>query len=120
MSGRAARTSTAGAAVRRALEDAMGPLAVEGLALGQVRVAWEELMAEGRLERGPLSSRVMRITGSTAHVEASDPILAQELNLRREALVWTLNARMKGRPGATIVVRELAVSVGRGGTERSL
>ena len=113
MSGRGARTGTAGAAVRRALEDAMGPLAVEGLALGQVRVAWEELMAEGRLERGPLSSRVMRVTGGTVHVEASESGLAQELTLRADSLAWALNERMKGRPGAHILVRALSVSVGR-------
>ncbi len=116
MSGR----EEAGAAVQRALVACMGPGAAEQLALAQVRLAWAEIVTEARLQRGPLASRVMRVTGSTAHVEASDSMLAQELNLRREALVWTLNARMKGRPGATIVVRELAVSVGRGGTERSL
>ena len=71
-------------------------------------------MAESRLERGPLSSRVARVTGGTAHVEASDPMLAQELSLRAEALVWAVNQRMKGRPGATIELRSLAVSVGRG------
>jgi hypothetical protein len=54
------------------------------------------------------------VTGGTAHVEASDPMLAQELKLRSEALVWAVNARMKGRPGATIELRALAVSVGRG------
>ena len=54
------------------------------------------------------------MTGGTAHVEASDPMLAQELMLRGEALVWSVNERMKGRPGATIVLHALAVSVGRG------
>ncbi len=116
MSGR----EEAGAAVQRALVACMGPGAAEQLALAQVRLAWAEVVTEARLQRGPLSSRVMRVTGSTAHVEASDSMLAQELNLRREALTWTLNERMKGRPGATIVVRELAVSVGRVATERSL
>jgi hypothetical protein len=56
---------------------------------------------------------VRRVTGGTAHVEASDPMLAQELTLRSEALVWAVNERMKGRPGATIVLLGLAVSVGR-------
>jgi hypothetical protein len=42
-------------------------------------------------------------------------MLAQELNLRAEALVWAVNERMRGRPGATIVLLGLAVSVGRGG-----
>ena len=105
---------TAGSAVQRALTASMGPDGTHQLAMAQVRVAWSEVMVEGRLERGPLSSRVTRVTGGTAHVEASDPMLAQELKLRSEALVWAVNARMKGRPGATIELRALAVSVGRG------
>jgi hypothetical protein len=105
---------TAGSAVQRALAAAMGPDGTDQLAIAQVRVAWSEVTVEGRLERGPLRSRVTRVTGGTAHVEASDPMLAQELKLRSEALVWAVNARMKGRPGATIELRALAVSVGRG------
>ncbi len=104
----------AGAAVQRALATCMGPGAAEQLALAQVRLAWSEVMAAARLERGPLSSRVARVTGGTAHVEASDPSLAQELNLRGEGLVWSVNRRMRGRPGATIELRRLAVSVGGG------
>ena len=104
----------AGAAVQRALATCMGLGAAEQLALAQVRLAWSEVMADARLERGPLSSRVARVTGGTAHVEASDPSLAQELNLRGEGLVWSVNRRMRGRPGATIELRRLAVSVGRG------
>ena len=104
----------AGAAVQRALATCMGPGAAEQLALAQVRLAWSEVVADARLERGPLSSRVARVTGGTAHVEASDPSLAQELNLRGEGLVWSVNRRMRGRPGATIELRRLAVSVGRG------
>jgi hypothetical protein len=103
----------AGAAVQRALNACMGPAAAEQLALAQVRLAWAEVMADARLERGPLTSRVRRVTGGTAHVEASDPMLAQELTLRREALTWAVNERMRGRPGATIVLIGLAVSVGR-------
>jgi len=110
VSGRAA----AGAAVQRALADCMGPGAADQLALAQVRLAWAEVVEEARLERGPLSSRVVRVTGGTAHVEASDAILAQELRLMGDALVWAVNARMKGRPGATIELRRVAVSVGRG------
>jgi len=104
----------AGAAVQRALAECMGPGAADQLALAQVRLAWTEVMEEARLDRGPLSSRVVRVTGGTAHVEASDAILAQELGLRGDALVWAVNARMKGRPGATIELRRVAVSVGRG------
>jgi hypothetical protein len=91
----------------------MGPGAAEQLAMAQVRVAWAEVVDEARLERGPLTSRVTKVTGGTAHVEASDPMLAQELKLRSEALVWAVNQRMRGRPGATIVLLGMAVSVGR-------
>ena len=104
----------AGAAVQRALASCMGPGSAQQLALAQVRVAWSEVMADARLERGPLSSRITSVTGGTAHVEASDPMLAQELTLRSEGLVWSVNRRMSGRPGATIELRRLAVSVGRG------
>lgn len=105
----------AGAAVQRLLMSCIGPGAAEQLALAQVRVAWSEVVADGGLERGPLTSRVTRVTGGTAHIEASDPMLAQELTLRSEALIWAVNQRMKGRPGATIELRAMAVSVGRGG-----
>jgi hypothetical protein len=108
------RREAAGAAVQRALASCMGPAAAEQLALAQVRLAWAEVTGEAGLERGPLTSHVARVTGGTVHVEASDAILAQELTLRGEALTWAVNARMKGRPGATIEVRRLAVSVGRG------
>lgn len=105
----------AGAALQRVLSECMGPGAAEQLALAQVRVAWAEVADEARLERGPLTSRVVRVTGGTAHVEASDPILAQEIGLRAEALTWAVNERMRGRPGATIRLIGVAVSVGRGG-----
>ncbi len=108
------RREAAGVAVQRALADCMGPGAAEQLALAQVRLAWSEVMADARLERGPLTSRISRVTGGTAHVEASDPALAQELTLRAEGLVWSVNVRMRGRPGATIELRRLAVSVGHG------
>ena len=106
--------ASAGSAVRHAV-DAIGPDAAEQLALAQIRVAWDEVMEASRLARPPLRSRVARVTGGTAHVEASDPMLAQELALRREALVWAVNERMRGRPGATIVLIGLAVSVDREG-----
>lgn len=110
----------AGAAVQKALMACMGPGAAGQLAVAQVRVAWAEVVDEAGLERGPLTSRVTRVTGGTAHVEASEPMLAQELTLRSEALVWAVNRRMEGRPGATIVLLGLAVSVGRGGHPGSL
>ena len=109
------RREEAGAAVQRALMSCMGPGAADQLAVAQVRVAWAEVVDEARLERGPLTSRVTRVTGGTAHVEASDPMLAQELKLRSEALIWAVNERMRGRPGATIVLLGMAVSVGRAG-----
>jgi hypothetical protein len=108
------RREEAGAAVQRALATCMGPGAAEQLALAQVRLAWAEVMAEAGLDRGPLSSRVTRVTGGTVHVEASDGMLAQEVTLRAEGLVWAVNQRMRGRPGATIELRRVAVSVGRG------
>jgi hypothetical protein len=111
---RRSSSAAAGAAVQRAMQACLGPGAAEQLALAQVRVAWDEVMEQTRLARPPLSSRVTRVTGGTAHVEASDPMLAQELGLRRDALVWAVNERMKGRPGATIVLIGMAVSVGRG------
>ena len=109
------RREEAGAAVQRALTACIGPAAAEQIALAQVRLAWTEVMADARLERGPLTSRVRRVTGGTAHVEASDPMLAQELRLRADALTWAVNERMRGRPGATIVLIGVAVSVGRSG-----
>ena len=105
----------AGAAVQRALSQCMGPGLAEQLAIAQVRVAWAEVASEAGLDRAPLTSRVVRVTGGTAHVEASDPILAQEIHLRAEALAWAVNERMRGRPGATISLIGVAVSVGRGG-----
>ncbi|MGH2428817.1 MAG: hypothetical protein ACRDGV_08030 [Candidatus Limnocylindria bacterium] len=106
----------AGAAVQRSLLACMGPGAAQELAIAQLRLAWAEVVAEAGLERGPLRSRIARVTGGTAHVEASESMLAQELALRAEALIWAVNERMRGRPGATIVLHRVAVSVGRGGT----
>ena len=65
------RREEAGAAVQRALATCMGPGAAQQLALAQVRLAWSEVMAETRLERGPFSSRVTRVTGGTAHRTAA-------------------------------------------------
>lgn len=111
MSGR----EEAGIAVQRALTACMGPAAAEELALAQVRLAWAEVVAAARLDRAPLASRVGRVTGGTALIDASDPALAQEITLRADALVWAINERMRGRPGATIVLVGVAVSVGRMG-----
>ncbi|MGH2357793.1 MAG: hypothetical protein ACRDGJ_07235 [Candidatus Limnocylindria bacterium] len=109
MSGR----EEAAAAVQRALLECVGPGAAEQLAMAQVRLAWAEVADEAGLARPPFHSRLLRVAAGVAHVEASDPMLAQEVTLRGEALVWALNQRMRGRPGATIVVSRVAVSVGR-------
>jgi hypothetical protein len=107
------RDEEGGAAIGRTLLEGMGPDAAAQLALAQVRVAWQETLAAAGLDRGGLSSRVTGVDGGTARVEASEAILAQELTLRAEALVWSVNRQMAGRPGATIVLHRLAVSVGR-------
>ncbi len=110
----------AGDAVERALIAQLGPDAVRQLALAQVRLAWDESVTAAGLKQGGLSSRLVDVTDGTARVEASEAILAQELTLRAEALVWAVNQRMRGRPGATIELHRLAVSVGRPGRERTL
>ena len=103
----------AGAAVQRALASCMGPGAAEQLALAQVRLAWEETLATAGLARPGMASRLVGVRGGIAQVEASEAILAQELRLRAGQLVPALNRRMAGRPGATIELRGLNVSVGR-------
>lgn len=98
----------------------MGPAAAEQLAEAQVRLAWEETVAAAGLTRGGMHSRLTRIANGTGQVEASEPILAQELTLRADALVHAVNQRMRGRPGATIELRRLVISVGRSRADRSL
>lgn len=108
----------ASAAVQRALLACVGPGAAEQIALAQARLAWQEAVAAAGLDRGGMSSRVVRVANGTAYVEASEPILAQELTLRADAFVHVVNTTMSGRPGATMVIGRLAVSVSRtvGGT----
>jgi hypothetical protein len=106
-------TEEAAAAVQRALLSCMGPAAAEQLALAQARLAWEEVVTDAGLARGGMESRLTRLTNGTATVEASEAILAQELTLRSEALVRNVNRRMRGRPGATMELRRLVISVGR-------
>lgn len=113
-------TEEAAAAVQRVLLTCMGPAAAEQLALAQTRLAWAETVAAAGLQRAGLESRLVRVANGTGHVEASEPILAQELTLRSDALVRAVNQRMRGRPGATIELRRLAISVGRFGQARSL
>jgi hypothetical protein len=103
----------AAAAVQRALAACMGPGAAEQLALAQARLAWDETLAAAGLARPGMSSRLLTVRSGVAHVEATEPILAQELRLRAGPLLVALNERMLGRPGATIVLRGLNVSVGR-------
>ncbi len=106
-------TEEAAVTVQRALLSSMGPEAAEQLALAPLRVAWDEVVATAGLSRGGLASRLARISNGTGHVQASEPILAQELTLRADALVHAVNQRLRGRPGATMELRRLAISVGR-------
>lgn len=110
----------AGAEVQRAMLACLNPAEAEQLALAQARLAWEETVAEAGLAAGGMRSRIVGVVNGTAHVAASEPILAQELGLRRNALVHGVNRRMRGRPGATIELRGLAISVGSRGFERDL
>jgi Dna[CI] antecedent, DciA len=110
----------AAAAVQRALLSCMGPAAAEQLALAQVRLAWDEVVNAAGLARGGMVSRLARLSNGTGYVEASEPILAQELTLRSDALVRAVNERMRGRPGATMELRRLAISVGRLRSGRTL
>ncbi len=103
----------AAAAVQRALLSCMGPAAAEQLALAQARLAWDETVRAAGLTRGGMVSRLSRLANGTGHVEASEPILAQELTLRADALVRAVNERMRGRPGATMELRRVVISVGR-------
>ena len=99
--------------VQRALLGCRGPAAAEQLALAQARLAWDETVRAAGLTRGGMVSRLSRLANGTGHVEASEPILAQELTLRADALVRAVNERMRGRPGATMELRRVVISVGR-------
>ncbi|HET8586854.1 MAG TPA: hypothetical protein VFM74_03170 [Candidatus Limnocylindria bacterium] len=111
----------AGIALHRTLLDGLGPDAPRQLALAQARLAWREVVTAAGLEQATLSSRLVDVNDQgVARVEASESILAQELTLRGEALVWAVNRQMAGRPGATIELRSLAVSAGRSGERRHL
>ena len=114
------RTEEAASAVQRALLACMGPSAAEQIALAQARLAWQEAVSAAGLERGEMTSRLIGVRAGTAQVEASEPILAQELGLRAEALMGVANRLMDGRPGATIVLTRVTVSVARSGGGRSL
>jgi len=76
-------------------------------------VGWLEASAAAGLDRGGLTSRLISVSGGVARVEASEAILAQELTLRSAELLAAANAAMRGRPGATMVLQRVAVSVGR-------
>ena len=54
-----------------------------------------------------MSSQIVGVANGIGQVEASEPILANELRLRAEALTWAVNQRMVGRPGATMVLRRI-------------
>jgi hypothetical protein len=108
----AGRIEEAAAAVHRALLTCLGPGAGEQIAMAQARLAWQEVTAEAGLSRGPMRSRLVRLVNGIAHVDASEAILANELRLRTDALVWAVNARMEGRPGATLRISALDITVG--------
>ncbi len=110
----------ASAAVQRALLTCIGPGAAEQIALAQARLAWQEVVVEAGLSRGPMVSRLVSVTNGAARVEASEAILAGELRLRADALAWALNRRMEGRPGANLRIGSLTIVVGRSGRLTSL
>lgn len=107
-------------AVQRALLACMGPAAAEQLATAQLRLAWQETVASAGLSRAGLSSWLVGHSNGVGRVEASESILAQELTLRSAALVRAVNVRLRDRPGATIELRRLVISVGRERRARSL
>ena len=106
--------------MQRALLTCIGPGAAEQIALAQARLAWQEVTVEAGLSRGPMHSRLTRVSNGAARVEASDSMLAGELRLRSEALAWALNRRMEGRPGASLRIVSLTIVVGRGDRGGSL
>jgi hypothetical protein len=114
------RAEEAAVAVQRALLSCMGPAAAEQLAIAQLRLAWQETVDAAGLNRGGLASRLLRQNNGVGYIEASEAILAQELTLRSDALTAAVNRRLQGRPGATIELRRLAISVGRGARSRSV
>jgi hypothetical protein len=114
------RAEEATVAVQRALMACMGPGAAEQLATAQLRLAWQEAVSDAGLSRGGLTSRMVGHSNGIAQIEASESILAQELTLRADSLVRAVNARLRGRPGATIELRRLVISVGRDRAGRSL
>ena len=103
----------AASALQRALITCIGPGAAEQIALAQARLAWQEVTAEAGLSRGPMHSRLTRVSNGAARIEASDAMLAGELRLRADALVWAANRRMQDRPGASLRIASLTIVVGR-------
>jgi hypothetical protein len=110
----------AASALQRALLTCIGPGAAEQIALAQARLAWQEVTTEAGLARGPLHSRLTRISNGAARIEASDSMLAGELRLRADALAWAANRRMEDRPGASLRITTLTIVVGRGERSGSL
>lgn len=105
------RPATAASAAERALRQELGPPGLERLASAQAGIAWTELMEElGFTQFG--ATRLVQLRGGVASVEVADPMLAQELSLRRDRLVRQLNQRMRGRPAARPVL-ELRVAINR-------
>jgi hypothetical protein len=110
---RSSSIEEAASAVQRALLTCVGPGAAEQIALAQARLAWQEVTAEAGLSRGPMHSRLTRISNGAARIEASDAMLAGELRLRADAVAWSVNRRMQDRPGASLRITSLTIVVGR-------
>jgi hypothetical protein len=105
------RPEEAAISVQRALLNCVGPGAAESLGLAQAQLAWLEVVEAAGLSNEDLYSRLVRVTNGTATVEANEPILAQELALRADALAAAVNRRQAGRPGAIYEVRRVTVTV---------
>jgi hypothetical protein len=110
---RSSSIEEAASAVQRALLTCVGPGAAEQIALAQARLAWQEVTAEAGLSRGPMHSRLTRISNGAARIEASEAMLAGEIRLRADALAWSVNRRMQDRPGASLRITSLTIVVGR-------
>ena len=104
-------TEEAVIAVQRALLNCVGPAAAEQLAQAQARLAWLEVTAEIGPGAPGMSSRLVRVRNGVGEVEATHPLLAQELILRATPLLEAVNSRQRGRPGAVLELRQLHVSV---------
>ena len=115
------RAEEAAVAVQRALLACMGPAAAEHLASAQLRLAWQETVVAAGLD----SRRVEQPAGAanaTGWATLKRPRRSWPRSSPCVPRRWSVgvNQRLQGRPGATIELRRLAISVGRGTGSRSL